>query len=280
VRGDVHLPAGKGRLPVVVICHGFKGFRNWGFFPWVAERLAAAGFAAIRFDFSLNGIGEDGQTFDRLDLFTRNTVTRELGDLQRVLAAVRGGELGDRLDPGRISLLGHSLGGGVSLLGALEDPSVHAVATWASVAHFFHGTDAGLWKRQGHLDFLNARTGQIMRLDYEVFEDLQANAARYDLLTRLPALRIPVLLVHGSHDASVGPEASESLARSLEGRGTLHILPGAGHTFGAVHPFGEPTPELEEAFRVTLRFLQKHASARTHPPSPPASGRGSAAQRP
>ncbi len=49
--------------PGVLIVHGFKGFKDWGMFPLMAERLAEAGFAACRFNLSGSGIGEDGETF-------------------------------------------------------------------------------------------------------------------------------------------------------------------------------------------------------------------------
>ena len=35
IRGDLESTGGARAL--VVIVHGFKGFKDWGFFPWVAE---------------------------------------------------------------------------------------------------------------------------------------------------------------------------------------------------------------------------------------------------
>jgi hypothetical protein len=35
-----------GRRPTVVICHGFKGFMEWGFFPHLAQLLADRGLTA------------------------------------------------------------------------------------------------------------------------------------------------------------------------------------------------------------------------------------------
>ena len=32
--------------PAVVVLHGFKGFKDWGFFPPFAERIARAGMTA------------------------------------------------------------------------------------------------------------------------------------------------------------------------------------------------------------------------------------------
>jgi len=60
IRGDLRRPEGPGPHPVVVACHGFKGFKDWGFHPWLGEHLADAGLAAVHFDFSRNGVKEAG----------------------------------------------------------------------------------------------------------------------------------------------------------------------------------------------------------------------------
>ena len=56
IHGDLRLPDGSGPHPVVVCCHGFKGFKDWGFHPWLGTLLAGAGLAAVHFDFSRNGV--------------------------------------------------------------------------------------------------------------------------------------------------------------------------------------------------------------------------------
>ena len=38
LRGDVRQPRG-ATGSAIVVCHGFKGFKDWGFFPYLAERL-------------------------------------------------------------------------------------------------------------------------------------------------------------------------------------------------------------------------------------------------
>ena len=75
IRGDLRLPDGDGPFPVVVVCHGFKGFKDWGFHPWLGERLAGAGFAAAHFDFSRNGVRGGVPDITDLDAFRRNTLS-------------------------------------------------------------------------------------------------------------------------------------------------------------------------------------------------------------
>jgi len=73
----------------VVLAHGFKGFMDWGCWPWVAARLAEAGVACLRFNFSHNGIGADPEAFTELDRFEANTFSREVAELRAVLEAAR-----------------------------------------------------------------------------------------------------------------------------------------------------------------------------------------------
>lgn len=81
IRGDIRLPKPQLPAPVLFICHGFKGFKDWGFFPVLAEKLAEAGFVTVTFNFSMNGIGEDLENFTELEKFSLNTFSREQEDL-------------------------------------------------------------------------------------------------------------------------------------------------------------------------------------------------------
>ena len=57
IRGEAYRP--RNSLGTVVICHGFKGFAHWGFFPYLARAVAEAGMRAITFDLSGSGVGPD-----------------------------------------------------------------------------------------------------------------------------------------------------------------------------------------------------------------------------
>ena len=79
--------------PAVLILHGFKGFKDWGMFPVLAERMARAGFTAISFNMSGSGVDQQGE-FSYPDRFGRNTYSAELEDLKRVMDALADGALG------------------------------------------------------------------------------------------------------------------------------------------------------------------------------------------
>ena len=46
LRVDLRFDPDRALRAIVVVAHGFKGFRRWGFFPHVGETLARAGYAS------------------------------------------------------------------------------------------------------------------------------------------------------------------------------------------------------------------------------------------
>ncbi|MFN8180113.1 MAG: prolyl oligopeptidase family serine peptidase [bacterium] len=258
VRIDVRLPDGPGPFPCAVILHGFKGFKDWGMWPPTAMRLAERGLASVALNSSRNGVGEGLMEFTELESFARNTPRREAKDVALVLDAIRRGEVDAALDGGRLGLLGHSRGGGIMLLVASRDPAVRAVVTWAAIAKFDRWTSRAKaeWRARGRIDVPNARTGQILWLEREVLEDLEASRAEYDLEAACRALRAPLLVVHGELDDAVDPEDAERLvawAGSPEKR--LLRIPRTGHTFGAAHPWGGPPDAWGQAVDATADWL-------------------------
>jgi dipeptidyl aminopeptidase/acylaminoacyl peptidase len=257
LRGDVYAPDGDGR-PTVVVCHGFKGFKNWGLFPELGRRLAEAGFLTVLFNFSGSGIGPDLESFTELDLF--DTMSKQLDDLGCILDALEANRLpGGRPGVDRLAVLGHSRGGATAVLRAGDDRRIRAVVTWSAVSTLWRYSERELtaWKAQGFLEFFNSRTKQQMRIAYGAVEDLEAHRERFDVLHAVAALQVPLLLVHGAEDVAVPvQEARDIQAASATGAATLHVVPGAGHTFGAVHPWAGTTSTLDEAIGVTLEWLR------------------------
>ncbi len=267
IHGDLRLPEGPAPRAAVIVAHGFKGFKDWGFFPHLCERLAGEGFAVVSFNFSLNGVHPSAPTeFSDLDAFGRNTLTRELDDLHRVLDETARGDLLPRR-PDRVGLLGHSRGGGSAILAARER-EVHALVTWCAVATFdrwMHSTKRE-WRGKGRIFVANARTGQQMPLDVGLLEDFEANRERLDVEGAAAAVRAPWLIVHGAEDESVPVYEAERLARAASRTATggprpgarLRIVEGAGHTFEVGHPFEAPSPELEDAVEASVDHFREH----------------------
>ncbi len=242
VRAVAH---GPDDAPAVLVAHGFKGFKDWGMFPWLCDRLAAAGLRAIRFDFSHNGVAVSD--FDRLDLFALDTATRHLEDLRALAGAVKG----------PLGLLGHSRGGGDVLCFAAEEPRVRCVATLASIAsQDFAPPDAdAVLAEKGYYPFPNARTKQLMPVALPAFEDGRRRRNSIEKAAR--GLTCPALFIHGTCDESVPISALERLAKWRPDARVLRVE-GAGHTLGAVHPFQGATDALDEAADALDAFFTEH----------------------
>ena len=114
IRGEVRIPEGPPPTSAVVVVHGFKGFKDWGFFPHLCRQLAAAGHAVVSFNFTRNGIGSDPLEFTELDSFGTNTFSIELDEVRLILDEVFDGNLLPRA-PRKVGLLGHSRGGGQAI---------------------------------------------------------------------------------------------------------------------------------------------------------------------
>ena len=258
IRGDVRIPEGPPPRSAVVVVHGFKGFKDWGFFPHVCTRLVGAGYAVVSFNFARNGVGEDPNEFSDLDGFASNTLSMELDELLSILDETIAGDLLPRR-PRQVGLLGHSRGGGQAVLGAAADDRVRALVTWAAVSHFDRWTDEtkAQWREDGQVVVLNQRTGQQMPLKLSLLEDYEANRDRLDIQQAAGRLLSPWLIIHGRDDLTVRPVEADVLARASTGA-RVALIDKAGHTFEVGHPFQGPSPQLEAAVAHTVEHFREH----------------------
>ncbi len=257
IRGDAWLPTANDAGAALVICHGFKGFKDWGFFPHVSHELAArTGLPTVCFNFDGSGVRESTDEFDDLEAFARNTFTRELQDLEAVLDRLARGRLGEVSVPraSAFGLLGHSRGGATCLLKASVRTQVRALVTWSAVGSINRYLDdfAAVWEAGERVTIPNVRTGQQMLLERNVMDDIRANGDRLDVGRAAVAIEIPYLIVHGTEDEAVQVSDAESLARAAPRWARLELIEGAGHTFGARHPFAGSTPHLDRAVATTI----------------------------
>ncbi len=260
IHGNVHLPEKVEGAPVVVLCHGFKGFKDWGFFPCTADRLAQEGWCAVRFNFSHNGVGEDFLNFTEMELFAKNTFSKELEDLEAVIQSVCEHQIiPNTADTKKLALLAHSRGGGIALIKASEDSRVKSIVTWASISTFDRWGEQTkrMWRENGFIEVINTRTKQIMRMNNTLLEDLTLNKKRLDISSAIKRLKKPLLIIHGEQDVSVPCEESRTLYNEADKSLTeIEIIPNTDHTFGIVHPLAEVTNSFGKVLQRTIFWLQ------------------------
>lgn len=261
VRGDVRVRQGHRAERALVFIHGFKGFRTFGFFPGLAQAAAERGYAAVTFDFSHNGIGEDGaDTFSAMHLFTEQTHTRNLDEIRRVLDALSGGALLD-VPPTRIGLMGHSRGGGEAVLAAADDPRVGALVTWAAIAGIaerWTPEQVAAWQAGRTVEIENARTRQAMPVGPAYWRDVMENRDRLDIVAAAARLTIPWLIIHGDADTSVPVNEGYRLFDAAGENAELLTVEGGDHGFGGRHPYAGDTPDLRLVTDATLDWFDTY----------------------
>ena len=240
IRANLEVPRGARALAILV--HGFKGFKDWGFFPWLAEVLWNERIAVCRFNMSRNGIGENLETFDRLDLFADDTYSLQLDDLQRVVRHC------DETIALPTFLVGHSRGGGVAILSAAKILNLRGVVTWSSISHVDRWDEPTLrqWRKDGHMDGTSTR----------MLDDIERH--RFDIIGTASRLQVPLLVVHGARDESVPVSESKEIAAAAPDVSRL-IIRNASHTYNAIHPLVHIPFELMLAADVTSRFIRAYS---------------------
>ncbi len=244
--------------PLVIFAHGFKGFKDWGTHNLVAQYFAENGFRFLKFNFSHNGTTPE-QPLDFVDLeaFSNNTFSIELEDLKSVIDFATDNT--DFIPVKTVSLIGHSMGGGISIIKTAEDERVAKLITWASVADFHNlwpKEAEAQWKLSGVMNFPNSRTNQQMPVKATLPDDLEQNAKRLNILSAAAEVTQPWLIIHGDQDPTVNISHALQLNRK-QPKSDLVVAPGANHTFNSTHPYLENAlpPSLEQVCEVCVGFL-------------------------
>ncbi|PEN14848.1 hypothetical protein CRI94_00700 [Longibacter salinarum] len=261
VHGDLRWLEDGRVKPVVIFCHGFKGFKDWGPFPEWGRELARSGFVAVHFNFSYNGVTPEHPTeFVDLDAFADNTYTRELDDVAAVTDYIVDGADGIApIDVERIGLMGHSRGGGIAILHAERSEVIKSLVTWSAVDTFFgrFGRERIRdWKEQGYTEVRNSRTGQTMRLNKVLYDDTEAHRDLLDITSAAGRVDIPWMIVHATDDESVDVAAARRLADAQPE--AIFLEASGGHTFGGAHPHENDVPAtLREVWNATLSHFNQ-----------------------
>jgi pimeloyl-ACP methyl ester carboxylesterase len=236
----------------VVISHGFKGYKDYGMFPWIATSLARGGMRVHRFNFSHSGmLGEDGP-FERPDLFERDTWNRQVEDLIAVCDHVDGG--------GPLTLLGHSRGGVACLLAAGRGVVVPRGIITLSSPSTCNALDEETQQtllRSGFIESPSSRTGQMLRIGAPFLQEQIDDPAGHDLLPLVATIPCPIAVIHGEDDPTVPVTSAENIAAAAQ-CATVTRIPGGDHVFNTPNPFprdGSPSPQLAAVLAAIKQSL-------------------------
>lgn len=234
---DAFYPEKEEQLPLVIFVHGYKGYKDWGAWNLMAEKFAEAGFFFVKFNFSHNGTTVvDPHHFADLEAFGNNNYSKELSDLGVIIDHF---SAYDNVDEHKIILIGHSRGGGISIIKTYEDERINGLITLASVDtldRFPKNEAFEQWKKSGVYFVTNGRTKQEMPHYYQFYEDYEKDVHRFDVERATEMAKAHFLIIHGTQDESVSVKNAEHL-HILHPNSELYLIENADHTFGAKEPW-------------------------------------------
>lgn len=248
------------KLPLVVFVHGYKGYKDWGTWDLVAKKFANAGFFFVKFNMSHNGTTlENPLEFVDLEAFGQNNYTKELSDLGVVIDYFFENP---NVDSEKIILIGHSRGGGISIIKTFKDERINTLITLASIDtldRFPKNEAFENWKYKGFYTIINARTKQEMPHYYQFYEDYEANIHQFDVERAMEMIKAHVLIVHGTKDDAVSDKSAEHL-HVLNPNSDLFLVENSNHTFGAKEPWFDEylPPDLEVVVEKCINFINKN----------------------
>ncbi len=256
---DAYWPEKGENLPVVLFAHGYKGFKDWGASSLFGEKLAASGCLFIKFNFSFNGgTVENPIDFPDLEAFGQNNYSTEVNDISRMLDFVEFSHVlpREKINTSNITLIGHSRGGGMSILAAARDKRISKLVTLASISDLERrqpkGADLDEWKASGVRYVKNGRTKQLMPHYYQMHEDYIAHKDELDISKAAASIQVPWMILHGTADEAVPFSEAEEL-KELQPKVELVELDGANHVFGARHPW--PESDMPEDLKVVCDHI-------------------------
>lgn len=256
ILADVSFSDNANLKPVVIFCHGYKGFKDWGAWNLVADYFAQEGFIFFKFNFSHNGgTIDDPIDFPDEDAFGRNNYSIELEDIDRVISFAQ-----TRFPQSSIYLIGHSRGGGISALKTGQDSSIKKLTTWAAVSDFKSrfpkGEELDKWKTDGVRYVLNGRTKQNLPHYFSFYEDFIKNEDNLHISKWVAKIHVPYLVIHGIKDESVS--MNEAIMLSTWNPNAKTYFLETNHTFGSKHPWDSDTlPEkLKKVCSETVNFFR------------------------
>ena len=249
----------KNSKNLVVFCHGFKGFKDWGCWNLVANLFAENGFKFLKFNFSHNGGTLDNPlNFPDLHSFSLNNYSKELNDVHRVIDYIVLNNYNRKHE--QIYIVGHSRGAGIACLSTVNNTLINKLVSWAGVADFKErfpeNEELEKWKKNKIRYISNSRTNQEMPISIQFYNDFIENESKLSIKTALLNYSGKFLACYGSLDQVVPNQYALDMDKWAANSSIFKIR--TNHTFGSKHPWNKThlPDSLKEVCLKTIDFLK------------------------
>jgi alpha/beta superfamily hydrolase len=232
--GEVYIPD-VVPAPALLICHGMnkQGFHLLKIYDQLARTACENGFVALLFDF--RGVGKSEGEFDY--------GAREQGDVKCTLDYLASRS---EVITKRIYIIGHSLGGAVSLYALRNETRVKGLVLWSVPKNHYYNVRKFIRNKRGrrglygfHILSRIDKLFNVSRLfKLEVYGiDLRPRYVR-DKLMKLNECEaasklkeVSLLVVNGENDKIVGVDEAQEVYNSANDPKSLLILKSTDHIF-------------------------------------------------
>jgi len=221
--------------PALLICHGMdvQGFHFLKIYSQLAEAASRNGLVVLVFDF--RGVGKSTGEFDY-----------GMGEQKDVKCALNYLASRPEVAPDSIFVVGHSLGGAVSLYALQNETRVKGLVLWSTPKNHNYNVRKFIKRMRGNLGLyaflLLSRVDKVFNVSrlsrLEVYGiNLRPRYVREKLMklneceavSRLNS--IPLLVVVGENDAIVGVDEAREVFASANEPKSLLVVKGADHNY-------------------------------------------------
>lgn len=238
IYGVLHTPDGEGPFPGVVLVHGAVDPDSWSAqtdYVEFQQRLVSVGFVVLVPDLRNHGASDDDPAYE---------LALEMGTTLDVVNAARALAVEPAVDPGRIVVIGHSLGGAMTLGAMVVAPDVAGAFVAMAPSH------ASPW--ENIRQFVPPGSPFYMQLTdlHGTPDDNPEFWADVSALTFVDRAARPLLVVHGTADDVVPPEWANIVGTAWADAGKdvqVVMIEGADHVF---------SPAEDETWAAVFTFLQ------------------------
>jgi dipeptidyl aminopeptidase/acylaminoacyl peptidase len=238
----IHYPGKDRQYPVIMILHGFTGYKEEAHFEKLEEILVKNGFAVIRFDASGSGSSEGSFEKD----YSMSNFLKDINSVYNYLQKL------EFVNKDKIGIVGHSMGGLLSIAFASLNPEIYACVAISSPV-ILTETDwikgaIERWEDLGWFYKKISRKDSDTRIPFSFITD----ANKFDALSYIKKLRCPFLTVLGLSDDVVSPGDSRRIFQAANGPRELIEIEGMNHDY-------KQRPEIVRKVNIkVLDFLKKY----------------------